>query len=47
MLDEQIALATAYMNNTTNQATRKKKMRDENGNVQVIDVQKNIKTWWF
>jgi hypothetical protein len=22
-------------------------VRDENGNVQVIEVQKNVKTWWF
>lgn len=47
MLDEQIALATAYMNNTAYQAFHKKKVRDENGNAQVIEVQKNIKTWWF
>lgn len=47
MLDEQIAIAIAYMNNTTYQATRKKKVRDENGNVQIVDVQKNVKTWWF
>ena len=47
MLDEQMARATAYMNNTTHQATRKKKVRDENGNVQIIEVQKNVKTWWF
>ena len=47
MLDEQIAIATAYMNNTTYQATRKKKVRDENGNVQIVEVQKNVKTWWF
>lgn len=47
MLDEQIAIATAYMNNTTYQATRKKKVRDENGNVQIVEVQKNVKAWWF
>ena len=47
MLDEQIAIATAYMNNTTYQATRKKKVRDEDGNVQIVEVQKNVKTWWF
>lgn len=47
MLDEQIAIATAYMNNTTYQATRKKKVRDENGNVQIVEVQKKVKTWWF
>lgn len=47
MLDEQIAIATAYMNNTTYQATRKKKVRDEKGNVQIVEVQKNVKTWWF
>ncbi len=47
MLDEQISIATAYMNNTTYQATRKKKVRDENGNVQIVVVQKNVKTWWF
>ena len=47
MLDEQIAIATAYMNNTTYQATRKKKVRDESGNVQIVEVQKNVKTWWF
>ena len=47
MLDEQIAIAIAYMNNTTYQATRKKKVRDENGNVQIVEVQKNVKTWWF
>ena len=47
MLDEQISIATAYMNNTTHQATRKKKVRDENGNVQVIEVQKKVKNWWF
>ncbi len=47
MLDEQILMATAYVFNTEFQATRKKKVRDENGNVQVIEVQKNIKMWWF
>jgi hypothetical protein len=47
MLDEQISIATAYMNNTTHKATRKKKVRDENGNVQVVEVQKNVKNWWF
>lgn len=47
MLDEQIALATAYMNNTTHQATRMKMVRDENGNKQVVEVQKRVKTWWF
>ena len=47
LLDEQISIATAYMNNTTYQATRKKKVRDENGNIQIVEVQKNIKTWWF
>ena len=47
MLDEQLSIATAYMNHTTYQATRKKKVRDENGNFQVIEVQKNVKTWWF
>ncbi len=47
MLDEQILMATAYVFNTEFQATRKKKVRDENGNVKVIEVQKNIKMWWF
>jgi hypothetical protein len=47
MLDEQISLATAYMNNTTYQATRMKRVRDENGNKQVVEVQKKVKTWWF
>ena len=47
MLDEQISLATAYMNNTTYQATRMKRVRDANGNTQVVEVQKNVKTWWF
>ena len=47
MLDEQISLATAYMNNTTYQATRMKRVRDENGNKQVVEVQKRVKTWWF
>jgi len=47
MLDEQISLATAYMNNTTYQATRMKRVRDENGKKQVVEVQKKIKTWWF
>jgi hypothetical protein len=47
MLDEQMAIAKAYMNNTTYQATRKKKVRDDNGNVQIIEVQKNVKMWWF
>lgn len=47
MLDEQIAIATAYMNNTTYQATRKKKVRDDNGNVQIVEVPKNVKMWWF
>lgn len=47
MLDEQISLATAYMNNTTFQATRMKRVRDVNGNTQVVEVQKNVKTWWF
>lgn len=47
MLDEQIAVATAYINNTTYQATRMKRVRDENGNTQVVEVQKKVKTWWF
>ena len=47
MLDEQIAVATAYINNTTYQATRMKRVRDENGNTQVVQVQKKVKTWWF
>ena len=47
MLQEQISLATAYMNNTTFQATRKKRVRDENGFVQVIDAPKRVKAWWF
>ena len=47
MLREQILLANAYMNNTTYQATRKKRVRDENGVTQVVDVPKRIKTWWF
>ena len=47
LLDEQILMATAYVFNTDFQATRKKKVRDENGNVKVIEVQKNIKIWWF
>ncbi len=47
MLQEQISLATAYMNNTTFQATRTKRVRDENGLVQVLEVQKRVKAWWF
>ena len=47
MLQEQILLATAYMNNTTYQATRKKRVRDENGVVQIIDAPKRLKEWWF
>lgn len=47
MLQEQISLATAYMNNTTFQVTRKKRVRDENGFVQVIDAPKRVKAWWF
>ena len=47
MLDEQISLATAYMNNTAYQTTRMKRVRDESGNTQVVEVQKKVKTWWF
>ena len=47
MLREQILLANAYMNNTTYQATRKKRVCDENGVVQIVEVPKPIKTWWF
>ena len=47
MLDEQISLASAYINNTAYQATRMKRVRDENGNTQVVEVQKKVKTWWF
>lgn len=47
LLEEQIAIATAYMNNTAYQATRMKKVRDESGNTQVVEVQKKVKTWWF
>lgn len=47
MLQEQILLATAFMNNTTYQATRKKRVRDENGFVQVIEAPKRVKAWWF
>ena len=43
MLDEQIGIASAYMNNTTYQATRMKRVRDENGNTQVVEVQKKVK----
>ena len=47
MLREQILLANAYMNNTTYQAIRKKRVRDENGVVQVVEVNKRTKAWWF
>ena len=47
MLREQILLANAYMNNTTYQATRKKRVRDENGVTQVVEVNKRTKAWWF
>lgn len=47
MLDEQISVATAYISNTAYQATRMKRVRDENGNTQVVEVQKKVKTWWF
>jgi hypothetical protein len=47
MLQEQILLATAFMNNTTYQATRKKRVRDENGFVQVVEAPKRVKAWWF
>ena len=47
MLDEQIAIATAYINNTAYQAIGMKRVRDENGNTQVVEVQKKVKTWWF
>ncbi len=47
MLQEQISLATAYMNNTTYTATQKKRVRDENGFVQIVDAPKRIKAWWF
>ena len=47
MLQEQISLATAFMNNTTYTATRKKRVRDENGFVQVVDAPKRVKAWWF
>lgn len=47
MLQEQISLATAYMNNTNFQPTRKKRVKDENGFVQVVDAPKRVKAWWF
>ena len=47
MLDEQILMATAYVFNTEFQATRKKKVRDDNGNVQIVELPKNVKMWWF
>lgn len=47
MLQEQISLATAFMNNTTYTATRKKRVKDENGFVQIVDAPKRVKTWWF
>lgn len=47
MLQEQILLATAYINKTSHQATRKKRVRDENGFIQVVEVPKNVKAWWF
>lgn len=47
MLQEQILLATAYINNTSFQATRKKRVKDENGFVQVVDAPKRVKAWWF
>ena len=47
MLDEQITIATANLNNTTYKASRKKKVRDEDGNIQIVEVQKNTRTWWF
>jgi hypothetical protein len=40
MLQEQILLATAYINNT-------KRVKDENGFVQVVDAPKRVKAWWF
>lgn len=47
MLKEQINLATAYINGTTYTSTRTKKVRDEKGEVQTVDVNKRIKAWWF
>lgn len=47
MLQEQILLATAFMNNTSYQPTRKKRVKDENGFVQVVDAPKRVKAWWF
>lgn len=46
-LQEQICLATAYMNGTTYTAKRQRNVRDENGLIQTVEVQKSVKPWWF
>lgn len=46
-LQEQICLATAYMNGTTYTAKRQRNVRDENGLIQTVEVHKSVKPWWF
>lgn len=46
-LQEQVCLATAYMNGTTYTAKRQRNVRDENGLIQTVEVQKSVKPWWF
>jgi hypothetical protein len=46
-LQEQIQMAHAFKNNETFTVKRQRNMRDENGILQTVEVNKKVKEWWF
>ncbi len=46
-LQEQIDLATAAANGTSYAATRSKRVKDEAGNVTVVQAPKRVKAWYW
>jgi hypothetical protein len=46
-LQEQIQMAHAFRNNETFSVKRQRNVRDENGILQTVEVNKKPKEWWF
>jgi hypothetical protein len=46
-LQEQIQMAHAFKNNETFSVKRQRNVRDENGILQTVEVNKKPKEWWF
>ena len=46
-LNEQIALAKARQAGESYTATRAKRVKDDNGNVAIVQVPKRLKTWFW